>query len=184
MIVNCRLGAATAPFTWRSPVRPRAAQAEFRHPRIQQHLGHGLGAGDQAGERSQVPQGAELCYRLRAQGFAIPQGLYLLGEVRDAILALAGRQSSLQGGGQPALDTACVSGALPTDAPATGDPAVMAEMALADEQTGANDGQPLTAMRAQALAQPTSDAPEGAAPPSGQAQDGSGAGTPAERGRA
>ena len=81
------------------------------------------------------------------------------------------------------MDTASAAGALPTDAPATGDPAVMVEMALADEQTDANDGQPLTAMRAQALAQPTSDAPEGAAPPSGKAQDGSGAGTPAERGR-
>lgn len=45
-----------------------------------------------------VPQGAELCYRLREQGFAIPEGLYLLTEVRDAILALAGKPAPAQGG--------------------------------------------------------------------------------------
>ena len=38
-----------------------------------------------------VPQGAELCHRLREKGFAIPEGLYLLPEVRDALLALFGK---------------------------------------------------------------------------------------------
>ena len=37
-----------------------------------------------------VPQGAELCYRLREAGYAIPEGLYTLPEVRDALLRLAG----------------------------------------------------------------------------------------------
>jgi len=36
-----------------------------------------------------VPQGAELCYRLRKAGYAIPEGLYTLQEVCDAVLALA-----------------------------------------------------------------------------------------------
>ena len=35
-----------------------------------------------------VPQGAELASRLRAEGYAIPEGLYTLEEVRDAILKL------------------------------------------------------------------------------------------------
>jgi hypothetical protein len=48
-----------------------------------------------------VPQGAELCYRLREKGFAIPEGLYLLDEVRDAILALAGNAAHA-GAGEPA----------------------------------------------------------------------------------
>ena len=38
-----------------------------------------------------VPQGAELCRRLREEGFALPEGLFTLEEVRDAILALAGK---------------------------------------------------------------------------------------------
>ncbi len=37
-----------------------------------------------------VPQGAELCWRLREAGVPMPDGLYTLPEVRDAILALAG----------------------------------------------------------------------------------------------
>lgn len=35
-----------------------------------------------------VPQAAELCYRLRAEGYAVPEGLYTLPAVRDALLAL------------------------------------------------------------------------------------------------
>lgn len=50
-----------------------------------------------------VPQGAELCYRLREQGFAIPEGLYLLTEVRDAILALAGKTAPAQDGAGEAV---------------------------------------------------------------------------------
>jgi len=37
-----------------------------------------------------VPQGAELCWRLREAGIPVPDGLYTLPEVRDAILTLAG----------------------------------------------------------------------------------------------
>lgn len=37
-----------------------------------------------------VPQGAELCHRLRALGYPLPEGLYTLPEVRDALLILAG----------------------------------------------------------------------------------------------
>jgi energy-coupling factor transport system ATP-binding protein len=36
-----------------------------------------------------VPQGAELCFRLREAGYPMPDDLYTLAEVRDAILALA-----------------------------------------------------------------------------------------------
>ncbi len=36
-----------------------------------------------------VPQGAELCFRLREAGYPLPDDLYTLPEVRDAILALA-----------------------------------------------------------------------------------------------
>ncbi len=35
-----------------------------------------------------VPQGAELCYRLREAGYPLPEGLYTLPEVRSAVLAL------------------------------------------------------------------------------------------------
>ena len=38
-----------------------------------------------------VPQAAELCHALRAEGYDLPQDLYTLTEVRDAILRLAGR---------------------------------------------------------------------------------------------
>ena len=38
-----------------------------------------------------VPQAAELAYRLRSQGYAIPDGLYTLDEVKNAILRLAGK---------------------------------------------------------------------------------------------
>ncbi len=38
-----------------------------------------------------VPQAAELAYRLRSQGYAIPAGLYTLDEVKNAILRLAGK---------------------------------------------------------------------------------------------
>lgn len=38
-----------------------------------------------------VPQGAELCHRLREAGYPVPEGLYTLSEARDAILRLAGR---------------------------------------------------------------------------------------------
>ena len=38
-----------------------------------------------------VPQAAELAYRLRSQGYAIPDGLYTLDEVKNAILHLAGK---------------------------------------------------------------------------------------------
>ncbi len=38
-----------------------------------------------------VPQAAELAFHLRERGFALPEGLYTLPEVRDALLALAGR---------------------------------------------------------------------------------------------
>ena len=38
-----------------------------------------------------VPQAAELAYRLRSQGYAIPAGLYTLDEVKNAILHLAGK---------------------------------------------------------------------------------------------
>ena len=41
-----------------------------------------------------VPQGAELCRRLRDEGFALPEGLFTLEEVRDAILTLAGKAAS------------------------------------------------------------------------------------------
>ena len=37
-----------------------------------------------------VPQGAELCYRLRQAGYDLPEGLYTLPEVRDALLKLSG----------------------------------------------------------------------------------------------
>ena len=37
-----------------------------------------------------VPQGAELCWRLRQAGYALPDDLYTLPEVRDAVLTLAG----------------------------------------------------------------------------------------------
>ncbi|HPR78152.1 MAG TPA: hypothetical protein PLR69_06090, partial [Candidatus Limiplasma sp.] len=37
-----------------------------------------------------VPQGAELCWRLRQAGYALPDDLYTLPEVRDAIFKLAG----------------------------------------------------------------------------------------------
>jgi len=38
-----------------------------------------------------VPQGAELCHRLREAGYPLPDDLYTLDEVRDAILRLAGK---------------------------------------------------------------------------------------------
>lgn len=38
-----------------------------------------------------VPQAAELAYRLRSQGYAIPAGLYTLDEVKNAILRLVGK---------------------------------------------------------------------------------------------
>ena len=50
-----------------------------------------------------VPQGAELSYRLRKAGYPLPDGLYTLDEVRDAILALAGKA--------PAADNASGKGA-------------------------------------------------------------------------
>lgn len=80
-----------------------------------------------------VPQGAELCHRLREAGFAIPEGLFTLPEVRDAILSLAkGRGAAAEA----ARDAVC-------------DP----------------EGEPIPGMRAQALAAPSPDAPEGAVPP-------------------
>ena len=39
-----------------------------------------------------VPQGAELCHRLRTAGYDIPEGLYTLEEVCGAVLALARRE--------------------------------------------------------------------------------------------
>ena len=45
-----------------------------------------------------VPQGAELCFRLREAGFAVPEGLYTLPEVRDAVLTLAGLDSTAPSG--------------------------------------------------------------------------------------
>jgi energy-coupling factor transport system ATP-binding protein len=64
-----------------------------------------------------VPQGAELCHRLRERGFAIPEGLYLLDEVRDAILALAGKgvPAAAEGDSQPIA--AMVAQALATPGP-------------------------------------------------------------------
>lgn len=44
-----------------------------------------------------VPQGAELCYRLREKGFDIPEGLYLLPEVQGALLSLFGKAAPTQG---------------------------------------------------------------------------------------
>ncbi len=41
-----------------------------------------------------VPQGAELCHRLREAGYPLPEGLFTLEEVRDALLALAGRDAT------------------------------------------------------------------------------------------
>lgn len=41
-----------------------------------------------------VPQGAELCHRLRQAGYALPEGLYTLEEVRDALLRLHGASAA------------------------------------------------------------------------------------------
>lgn len=53
---------------------------------IQRDILRGIGLG--------VPQGAELCHRLREAGYPLPEGLYTLEEVRDALLALAGRDAT------------------------------------------------------------------------------------------
>lgn len=76
-----------------------------------------------------VPQGAELCHRLREKGFAVPEGLYLLPEVRDAILALFGKAAPEA----DALSDAAVSG--------KGEPvAAMAAQALATPGPDAPEG--------------------------------------------
>ena len=48
-----------------------------------------------------VPQGAELCYRLREAGYNLPDNLFMLGEVRDAILKLAGKAAPTSEQGTP-----------------------------------------------------------------------------------
>ena len=53
---------------------------------IQRDILRGIGLG--------VPQGAELCHRLREAGYPLPEGLFTLEEVRDALLALAGRDAT------------------------------------------------------------------------------------------
>ena len=45
-----------------------------------------------------VPQGAELCHRLRQAGYALPEGLYTLEEVRDALLRLHGAAAAAADG--------------------------------------------------------------------------------------
>ena len=50
----------------------------------QQELMRSIGLG--------VPQAAELCHALRAEGYDLPDDLYTLTEVRDAILRLAGKE--------------------------------------------------------------------------------------------
>lgn len=50
---------------------------------MQQELLKSIGLG--------VPQAAELTHALIAEGFDLPQDLYTLTEVRDAILRLAGK---------------------------------------------------------------------------------------------
>ena len=62
-----------------------------------------------------VPQGAELCYRLRQAGYAIPEGLFTLAEVRDAVLTLAGKAVPTQGiASQSAQPVPAVEAAAPT----------------------------------------------------------------------
>ena len=74
-----------------------------------------------------VPQGAELCYRLRQAGYPIPEGLFTLQEVRDAVLALAGKALPSQGiaaqAAQPAPDAANATpdAPVPTSATKEGD---------------------------------------------------------------
>ena len=74
-----------------------------------------------------VPQGAELCYRLRQAGYPIPEGLFTLEEVRDAVLTLAGKALPIQDiavqAAQPAPDAATATPAapVPTSAAKEGD---------------------------------------------------------------
>ena len=98
-----------------------------------------------------VPQGAELCHRLRKAGYPVPQGLYTLPEVRDAILALAGK-TPVTAGTTDATNASPISDAAPTaDSTLSPDTAVDAEI--------------IPPMLAQMQAQQTPEAPEGAVPP-------------------
>lgn len=69
-----------------------------------------------------VPKGAELCHRLRQAGYDLPEGLYTLPEVRDAILALYRRRKSEASGETPAPAENMIepSAMAAADAPAAG----------------------------------------------------------------
>lgn len=54
----------------------------FMHRELMQSIGLG------------VPQAAELAFRLRQQGYNLPEGLYTLDEVHSAILRLAGKEEA------------------------------------------------------------------------------------------
>lgn len=54
----------------------------FMHRELMQSIGLG------------VPQAAELAFRLRQQGYNLPEGLYTLDEMRSAILRLAGKEEA------------------------------------------------------------------------------------------
>jgi len=98
-----------------------------------------------------VPQGAELCYRLRAEGYAIPDSLYMLGEVRDAILKLAGKATIPDGADDAAVKTLADT---------------VSVNESADAETLQSTEETIPGKRAQEeIANPDPDVPEGTAAP-------------------
>lgn len=85
-----------------------------------------------------VPQGAELCYRLREAGYDLPQGLFALDEVRDAILGLAGRKPGSTGG--ETAEAPIVVPAPEPDAPVAQPPAPVNALPLSPAQAGSAVG--------------------------------------------
>lgn len=64
-----------------------------------------------------VPQGAELCHRLRQAGYALPEGLYTLEEVRDALLRLHGAAAASADGATAAKTAATPAAQSPQGVP-------------------------------------------------------------------
>ena len=64
-----------------------------------------------------VPQGAELCHRLRQAGYALPEGLYTLEEVRDALLRLHGTAAAAADGAAAAKTAATPAAQSPQGVP-------------------------------------------------------------------
>lgn len=113
-----------------------------------------------------VPQGAELCYRLREAGYAIPDSLYMLAEVRDAILKLAGKAKIADGVCTAAVETIADADARMGDEPKAGADTVVGDESTVDVAPLGNAEEAIPGKHEQdEIATPDPDAPEGAATP-------------------